>query len=126
MFKTTFFKLLSMYLVLALALMTLPAPGWAMFIPGGEPETLQQDISGIQTSLESRVVQQRLADLGLSSEEAMARVNSLSDDQVHQFASQLDSLQAGADTVGTLLVVLLATLIVVGVLELTGHSVIVR
>ncbi len=49
----------------------------------------------IQLVLESRVVRQKLMDLGLYSEEAMARVNKLSGEQVHQFASQLDSLQAG-------------------------------
>ncbi len=46
-------------------------------------------------------------DLGLYSEEAMAMVNKLSDEQVHQFASQLDSLQAGGVGGNGLIIVLL-------------------
>jgi hypothetical protein len=64
---------------------------------------------------------------GLSPEEAMARINTLSDQQVHDFASRLDSLQAGADDgLGAVIFLLLVAIIVVVVLEVTGHRVIVR
>jgi hypothetical protein len=72
------------------------------------------------------VVKQRLMDFGLSPEEAMARTNRLSDDQVHQFAANLDSLQAGADGVDALIFLLLVAIVVVVVLEATGHRVILR
>src|SRR5574337_1291838 len=98
MLKKTFFKLLSIYLVFAMVLITLPAQGWAMFIPSHTAATERQaDTASIQKTLESTVVKQRLMDYGLSSEEAMARINKLSDEQIHQFASRLDALQAGAD-----------------------------
>jgi Flp pilus assembly protein TadB len=128
MLKKTFFKLLSIYLVLALVLITLPAQGWAMFIPSRTAGIARQaDMASIRKTLESTVVKQRLIDYGLSSEEAMARINKLSDEQVHQFASRLDSLQAGADDgVDALVFLLLVTLIVVLILEVTGHHVIVR
>lgn len=128
MLKKTFFKLLSIYLVLAMVLVTLPAQGWAMFIPGQTAGSARQaDLASIQKTLESTVVKQRLMDYGLSSEEAVARVNKLSDEQVHQFASRLDSLQAGADDgVDAVVFVLVVTIIVVLILELTGHHVIVR
>ncbi len=127
--KKTFFKLLSVYLVFAMALISLPAQGWAMFIPAGQGTTgaaRQADIRAIQKTLESAVVKQRLMDFGLSSEEAMARIDTLSDEQVHQFASKLDSLQAGADDVGALVFLLLVAIIVIVVLEATGHHIIVR
>jgi hypothetical protein len=128
MLKKTFFKLLSIYLALTMALITLPAQGWAMFIPGHTAGIARQaDMATIQKTLESTVVKQRLMDYGLSSEEAVARINKLSDEQVHQFASRLDSLQAGADDgVDVVVFILLVTLIVVLILEVAGHHVIVR
>jgi hypothetical protein len=128
MLKKTIFKLLSIYLVLAMALITMPAQGWAMFIPSQAASIARQtDMASIQKTLESTIVKQRLMDYGLSSEEAMARIKKLSDDQVHQFASRLDSLQAGADDGADALVLLLVVvLLVILILEVTGHHVIVR
>jgi hypothetical protein len=80
----------------------------------------------IQKALESSVVKQRLMDYGLSSEEAVARIKKLSDKEVHQFAGNLDSLQAGADAVDALIFLVLVAIIVVVVLQATGHKVIVR
>ena len=128
MLKKTIFKLLSIYLVLAMVLITLPAQGWAMFIPSQTTgSTRHADMASIQKTLESTIVKQRLMDYGLSSEEAMARINKLSDEQVHQFAAQLDSLQAGADDgVDALVVLVLVAILVILILELTGHHIIVR
>jgi hypothetical protein len=70
------------------------------------------DVARIQAALESKVVRQKLLDLGLSSEEAMARINKLSDEEVHQFASRLNSLQAGGQG-GTLVIVLLLVIIII-------------
>jgi hypothetical protein len=127
MLKKTFLKLLSIYLVFAIVLLTLPAQGWAMFVPSQAGMARQADMASIQKTLESAVLKQRLMDYGLSSEEVTARINKLSDEQIHQFASRLDSLQAGADDgVDAVVFVLLVTLIVVLILEVTGHHVIVR
>ena len=122
-----FTKLLSLYLVFATFLLTVPAQGWAMFIPANQASPARQaDLSSIQKTLESTVVKQRLMDFGLSSEEALARINRLSDDQTHKIAANLDSLQAGADGVGALVFLLLVAIIVVIVLEATGHHIIFR
>jgi Flp pilus assembly protein TadB len=128
MLKKTIFKLLSIYLVLAMALITMPAQAWAMFIPNETtPNVRLTDMSSIQKTLESSIVKQRLMDYGLSSEEAMAKINKLSDEQVHQFASRIDSLQAGADDgVDALIILLLVAILVILILEVSGHRVIVR
>lgn len=125
--KKTFFKVLSVYLVFAMVLLTLPAQGWAMFISSTGADTVRKaDVAAIQKTLESTVVKQRLMDYGLSSDEAMARVNTLSNEQVHQFAAQLNSLQAGADGADAVVFVLLVVILVIVILELTGHHVILR
>ena len=125
--KKPFFKMIALYLVVATTVLTLPIEGWAMFIPAGETASSRQaDIDAIQKTLESTVVKQRLTELGLSSGEALARVNMLSDEQIHQVASNLDSLQAGADGAGVLIFLLLVAIIVVVILQVTGHRVIVK
>ncbi|HEY4484895.1 MAG TPA: PA2779 family protein [Nitrospiria bacterium] len=79
----------------------------------------------IQAQLESKLVYQRLSDFGLSQAEILERLNRLSDDQVHQFASQLDSLQPGGDALGAVVVLLVIAILVVVLIQLTGHKVII-
>jgi uncharacterized protein DUF6627 len=120
-------RILSLYLVLAMLLLSLPSQGWAMFMPSSQVAPARQtDIITIQKALESSVVKQRLMDYGFSSEEAMMRINKLTDNEIHQFAGNLDSLQAGADGVDALIFLVLVAIIVVVVLEATGHKVFVR
>jgi Flp pilus assembly protein TadB len=119
---------LSLYLVFAMVLISLPAQGWAMFIPVNQGNASRQaDMSLIQKTLESTTIRQRLIDFGLSPQEAMVRINTLSDEQIHHFASQLNSLQAGADDgLGVLIFLLVVAIVVVLVLQATGHRVIIR
>jgi hypothetical protein len=122
-----FFKMISVYLVLAIFVLTLPSQSWGMFVPAAQStSTRQADMASIQKTLESQVIKQRLMDYGLSSEEAMARISRLSDQQTHQLAANLESVQAGADGLGVVVFILVVAIIVVLVLELTGHHVIVR
>ncbi len=114
MLKKTFLRLLFIYLVFALALTSLPVRGWAMFIPAHQDDIQRQaDVNTIQKTLESTEIKQRLLDYGLSSEEAMARINKLSDEQLHQYASKLNSLQAGGHGGHLLIILLLVILIII-------------
>lgn len=126
--KKTFTQMLSLSLAAAVFFLTLPAQGWAMYVPASrEADARQAELGAIRKTLESGVVKQRLMDFGLSSEESMARINLLSDEQTHRLATNLDSLQAGADGgVDSLVFLVLVAIIVVIVLQATGHSVIFR
>ncbi len=115
-------KQLSMYLVAVLiAVSALAGTSEAMFLPTA-PENQAAplfdraaDLARIQKTLESKTIQQRLTDLGLSPEAAQAKVNSLSDGQLHQLAASIESLQAGG-RLGTnelILILLLVLLIVI-------------
>jgi len=120
-------RILSLYLALAMLLVSIPSQGWAMFMPSSQAASARQtDMITIQKALESSVVKQRLMDYGFSSEEAMSRINRLTDKELHQFAGNLDSLQAGADALDALIFLVLVAIIVVVVLQATGHKVIVR
>lgn len=117
-------KPLAIYLTAALlAISTIAGPAEAMFMPAagnagvGEPGIpavdRTADLNKIQTALESKALQQKLMDYGFSPEEAMAKINSLSDDKVHQLAANADSLQAGGDAVGAVVGLLIIALLVV-------------
>ena len=71
------------------------------------------DLAKIRAVLESKIIEQKLMDYGLSTEEAMARVNRLSDSQINQLATHADSLQAGGHMGTNLVVVLLLVLLIV-------------
>ena len=126
MLTRPFFKILSLYLIVAVFALTLPAQGWAMLVPAGQTEARSADRAKVQATLESSVIKQRLLDFGLTPAETPARLNKLSDEQVHQLAANMDAVQAGGDALGDVVVILLIVVLVIVILELTGHHVIVK
>lgn len=119
-------KLLSLYLIIALLALSLPAQGWAMFLPAAAANDRPQDLEKVRTTLESDIVKQRLLDYGLTAEEASASVNKLSDEQLHQLAANIDMVRAGGDGLGTVIFVLLVAIIIIVVLEATGHHIVIK
>ena len=105
---------------------------WAMLVPpaGTAPEAVSDsnrvtDLQTIQRILETKIVQQRLQDWGLTANEVEARLSQLSDEQLHQMATQLDAL-IPAGELGLIILLLVIAIIVVLVLYLTGHKVVVE
>ncbi|MBI3596816.1 MAG: PA2779 family protein [Nitrospirae bacterium] len=85
----------------------------------------ESSIKRIQAVLESRLIVQRLADFGLTRAEITSRLDQLSDQQVHGIATQLDALQPGGDALGTVVVLLVIAILVVVLLQLSGHKIII-
>jgi hypothetical protein len=118
--------------VMLLLLSGLAGPAEAMLLPAApqaarlRPERAN-DLARVQTVLESKVVQQRLLDYGLTPEETAARINALSDEQVHQLAAHMDAVQAGGDIVGAILALaIIGALIVLIIYILQGRIAIER
>lgn len=117
-----------------------PPASWAMLAPAvsdsgpalsGEVPFLKDaarigDLRIVQQALESRIVQQRLEDWGLTAEEVQVRLARLSDDDLHQMATEIDQVMPGGDAgLGILIALLLVAIIIVLVLYLTGNKVVV-
>ncbi|MEK6745019.1 MAG: PA2779 family protein [Nitrospirota bacterium] len=128
---------LASYLIAALlAISTLAGPAEAMLLPApsAAPYADQSapspdraaDIAKIQKTLETKELRQRLMDYGLTPDETAARIDKLSDEQVHQLAASMDSLQAGGDSVLGLVLglVIIALLVVLIIYLLEGRIVI--
>jgi hypothetical protein len=133
MLRAFYAKPLVIYLIIAvLALTAFSGPAEAMFVKSvphqvvsGSPAVSTSrtaDLARIQVTLESKIIQQKLRDYGLTPEETMARINNLSDEQIHQLATNTDALQAGGDGVGVLVgLIVLAILVVVLIYLLQGR-----
>jgi uncharacterized protein DUF6627 len=117
-----FRKALAVYLIMALMILgCLPYDLMAGMIPSeleaGAVTGIDRatDIQTIQRVLESKVVAQRLTDLGLSVEEVQQSMAKLTTQELHQVAMNLDGLQAGGElglVIGILVVVVLVILII--------------
>lgn len=120
-------RTLAIYLVAALLFITLPVQGWAMFLPSADRAGLRsEELAKVQALLESRIVRARLMDYGLTSDEALSKLKTLSDEQVHELVSNLEAMQPGGDGLGGVIFLLLVAVVVVAVLKATGHEIIIK
>ena len=97
-------------------------------LPGAQGSSVthrQSELERIQVLLESKLISQRLSDLGLTADEIQARLAQLTDDQIHQIAQRLDSLLIGGDALGIVIALLVIAILVVIFLQITGHKIIV-
>ena len=120
-------KPVALYLAFAFFLIaSIPQNSWAYLV---DAQTLnhsrESDINKIQRVLESKMVSQRLSELGFSMDEINSKLQQLNDADVHQFASQLDSLMPGGD-LGIIIGLLVIVILVLVILQMTGHKVIVK
>ena len=97
-------------------------------LPGAQGSSVthrQSELERIQVLLESKLISQRLSDLGLTADEIQTRLAQLTDDQIHQIAQRLDSLLIGGDGLGIVIALLVVAILVVIFLQITGHKIIV-
>ncbi len=124
-----FMKYVSCYCVVAVFLMGIVPRVYAGFSPSDMVPLAEFDRSAdlvkIQELLESKMIRERLAQLGFSQDEIQSRLGQLSDSQIHQLALQLDELRAGGNGEGVIIFLLIVALIVVLVIWLTGSKVVV-
>jgi predicted PurR-regulated permease PerM len=98
----------------------------ASFVPSDQSfssSSRQNDMATIQKALEQKLVKERLKDLGYTEEEIKARLDRLSDTELHAFASQLNSLLPAGDGTGVVIALLIIAILVIVILMLTGHRI---
>jgi len=84
------------------------------------------DLQKIQKVLETKMVRERLENLGFTEEEIQKRLSQLSDGQIHNLALNLDQLKVGGDALGVIVALLVIALLVVALIYLTKHRVVVK
>jgi len=128
--RIPFMRSVSWYLVLAMFIIAI-APRVDAGMAPSEMIALSQadraaDLEKIRQVLELKAVGERFRQLGLTQEEAKAKLAELSDRQIHQIALQLDNIKIGqGDAFGVIVALLVIAILVVVLLKLTGHKVLV-
>lgn len=123
-------RMLTLYLIFAIFIISaIPSPSSAMFITPGAGNSVADsigDMAKVQTFLESRLVQQRLADFGLTAEEVSSRLNQLSQDQLHKIATHIDEIDYGGDALGGILSLLVIIILIIVIIKIMGKQVIIK
>ena len=118
------------YLVVAMFILGITPRVEAGFSPSQVMQDAQTDrtydIAKIQTIIETKMIKERLEKLGFSNEEVRSRLDRLSNQQVHQLALQLDDIKVGGDGFGVIIALLVIAILVVLLIQLTGHRVIIK
>lgn len=125
-------SLIGLLVITTLSIGFYPQPAEAALLPStvlleaqGIGSNRASSLDKIQALLESKLIRQRLEDLGLSESDILARLGQLSDEQIHQVATQLESLHPGGDGLGLIVVLLVIAILVVILLQVSGHKVII-
>jgi predicted PurR-regulated permease PerM len=98
----------------------------AAFVPSADSSPAlnrQIDMARVQKILEDKMVRERLKDLGYTQDEISARLDQLSDQELHALATRLDTLTAGGSTTGVLIVVFLVAILIVLILLYYGKRI---
>jgi hypothetical protein len=109
----TFFRWMSMVLVVAVTATTVPAPARAAMIATTDAAAAA-DRQRVEAFIERSDVASRLQALGVRPEDAKARVAALDDEEVAALARRVETLPAGGfagEVIGALLIVFLVLLL---------------
>jgi hypothetical protein len=121
-----FRKIVTVYMISALLIITTAQGAVAGFSPSpgtaASPDTRADHLVSIQAELDKDAVARKLSELGFSSDEIGSRLESLSDEQLHQVAMDLDQLRTGGDAVSAIVGAALIVFLVIVVLDLAGHT----
>jgi hypothetical protein len=125
-----FMKQVTWYLIVAMFIIGIAPKVDAGFAPSEVINLTQPDravdLQKIQKVLETKAINERLTQFGLTHDEIMYKLSQLTDQQIHQIALRLDDLKVGQDTgLGIIIALLVIAILVVIFLQLTGHKVII-
>jgi len=122
--------LLIWYLVGAMFVIGITPKCFAGFSPSEvttlSPADRSGDLEKLQSFLETKMVRERLNDLGFAPEEIQMKLSGLSDAQIHRLAMNLDEMRVAGDGVGLFIVVFLVVALIVLIIYATGHKIVLK
>ena len=90
-------------------------------------EARSEDLAKVQSFLENKIVVQKLVDYGVSTEEAKAKVEAMSAQELHQLASLTDRVGAGTDSgIGILIGLAILVILIIVIFKLMNKEIVVR
>jgi hypothetical protein len=85
-----------------------------------------RDLQQVQKFLETKMIRERLRELGLTAEEIQVKLSSLGDQQIHRLALRLDEMRVAGDGGEVIAIILLVAILVVLVIYAAGHKIILK
>jgi hypothetical protein len=123
-------KWITWYLVLAMFVIGITPRVYAGFSPSEimtlSPAERSGEVKKIQKFLETKMVRERLKDFGFTTEEIQTRLDQMSDQQIHQIARHLDTLEVGGDGLGVVIAILVIAILVIIIIQLLGHRIVIK
>ena len=124
-------KQVTWYLVVAVFVIGITPRVYAGFSPseviGLSQVDRESDLQKIQNVIETKMIGERLQQMGLTPEEIQKKLSQLSDQQIHHLALQLDELKVGGDAGWAVLsIIIVLAAIAVLVIYLTGHQILIQ
>lgn len=93
----------------------------------GESVARAVDLAKVQALLEQKIVLQKLVDYGVSPDEAMAKIRTMSDQDLHRLASLTDRAAEGSDSaIGILIGVAILIILIIVIMKLLNKEIVVR
>jgi|Deesub1362B_J571_1020462.scaffolds.fasta_scaffold00697_8 hypothetical protein len=128
--KGRIFKTTALILVISMSLLSIIPPVDASMV---ETEVVlkgisqrDMDLQKLQRFLESKIVKQKLKALGYSPYEIKQRLEALNDEDLHVLATKVDGIRVAGDSgLGIIVMLLIIAILVVVLLQLTGHRIVV-
>jgi hypothetical protein len=124
------FKTIALILIISMSIFSIIPPVDASLV---ETEVILKglsqrdtDLQKLQRFLESKIVKQKLQALGYNSYEIRQRLEELNDDDLHTLATKVDGIRVAGDSgLGIVVTLLIIAILVVILLQLTGHRIVV-
>lgn len=113
----TVVKLLACYIAAALFVIGTVEKSFAGFSPSRlmqiSSAEREADLEKVRSALETKVVAEKLNQLGFSKDEIQGRLGQLNDQQLHKLAVRGEELKVGGDAGGVIIAVLVIAILVV-------------
>jgi len=127
--KRLYFKQIAWLVIAGLFIMgAIPARSMAYVVGPAQEAALARgaDIDRVQRVLESKVVAERLGEMGLTPEQVTERLDRLTDSELHGFASTLDALYPGGGALSVIIALLVIVVLVLLILKITDKRIIIQ
>ncbi|MBI5235639.1 MAG: PA2779 family protein [Deltaproteobacteria bacterium] len=124
--KGSYFRRIAFILVFALFVTgSIPTKSMAAI---GEAVSVDRlsSIDSIRRALETRLVAEKLSEAGLDKAEVQSRIDKLSDEELHQFASMTDGLYPGGSAIGVVAALLIIAIIALIALKMADRKIIIK
>jgi hypothetical protein len=128
--KKAFVRSVVCYVIAGFFLMSVAPRVDAGFLPSEAIPSCQEkgslDLQKIRKTLESKMVRERLNQLGLSEDEIQMKLSQLNDEQIHQLAQSIDDIKVGGGAFEVLVVLLLIGILIGIWFHVSGKRLVVQ